>query len=93
LRESFTVLQLYTLEYLVFNDRIPVVPKHNLGTWCLMLIAFYRTEDEAVKEIHTSTNLLHSCFCHWETHIESLHDQVPPSGYRQMDVRQILFSN
>jgi hypothetical protein len=93
LRESFIVLQLYKLEYLVSNDRIPVVPKHNLGPQCMMLIAFYRTEDKRVKKIRTSLNLLHSCFPRWETHIESLHSQDPPSGYRQMDVRQILFSN
>jgi hypothetical protein len=58
-----------------------------------MLVAFYRMDDEGVKEIHTSTNLLHSRFPHWETHIESLHSQDPPSDYRQTDVRQILFSN
>jgi hypothetical protein len=93
LRESFIVLQLYKLEHLVSNDCILVVLKHNLGPWCLMLIDFYCTEDEGVKEICTSPNLLHSHFPHWETHIESLHSQDPPSGYRQMDVRQILFSN
>jgi hypothetical protein len=93
LRESFTILKLHKLEYLVSNDRIPVVPEHNLGPWCLMLNAFYRVEDERVKEIHTSSNLLHSRFPHWETHMESLHSQDPPSDYRQMDVHQILFSN
>jgi hypothetical protein len=50
-------------------------------------------EDEGVKEIRTSPNFLHSRFPHWDTHIESLDYQVPPSGCRQMDVRQILFSN
>jgi hypothetical protein len=40
LRESFTILQLYKLEYLVSNDRIPVVLERNLGPRCLMLIAF-----------------------------------------------------
>jgi hypothetical protein len=40
LRESFTVLQLYKLEHLVFNDCILVVPKRNLGPQCLMLVAF-----------------------------------------------------
>jgi hypothetical protein len=93
LRESFTVLQLYKLEHLVSNYHIPVVPERNLGPQCLMLIAFDRTEDEGVKEICTSLNLLHSCFPHQETHIESLHSQDPPSGYRQTDVCQILFSN
>jgi hypothetical protein len=93
LRESFTVLQLYKLECLVSNDRILVVPEHNLGPLCLMLVAFYRMEDEGVKEIHTSLNLLHSRFLRWETHIESLHSQDPPFGYRQTDVHQILFSN
>jgi hypothetical protein len=58
-----------------------------------MLVAFYYMEDEGVKEIRTSLNLLHSRFSHWETHIESLHSQDAPSGHRQMDVRQILFSN
>jgi hypothetical protein len=58
-----------------------------------MLIVFNRTEHEGVKEIHTSLNLLHSRFPHWETHIESLHSQDLPSGYRQMDVHQNLFSN
>jgi hypothetical protein len=58
-----------------------------------MLVAFYRMDDEGVKEIHTSTNLLHSRFPRWETHIESLHSQDPPSDYRQTDVREILFSN
>jgi hypothetical protein len=58
-----------------------------------MLIAFYRTEDEGVKDIHTTPNLLHSRFSRWETHIELLHSQDPPSGYQQMDVHQILFSN
>jgi hypothetical protein len=58
-----------------------------------MLVAFYRMEDEGVKEIHTSLNLLHSRFLRWETHIESLHSQDPPFGYRQTDVHQILFSN
>jgi hypothetical protein len=84
---------LYKLEHLVSNDHISVVPERNLGPRCLILIAFYRTEDEGVKEICTSPNLLNSRFPHWETHIESLHSQDPPSGYRQMDVRQILFSN
>jgi hypothetical protein len=46
-----------------------------------------------VKEIHTSLNLLHSHFPRWETHIELFHSQDPSSGYRQMNVRQILFSN
>jgi hypothetical protein len=58
-----------------------------------MLLSFYRTEDEGVKEIRTHPNLLHSRFPHWETHIESLHSQDPTSGYQQMDVCQILFSN
>jgi hypothetical protein len=58
-----------------------------------MLIVFNRTEDEGVKEIHTSLNLLHSRFPRWETHIESLHSQDLPSGYRQTDVHQNLFSN
>jgi hypothetical protein len=93
LRESVTVLQLYKLEYLVSNDRILVILKCNLGPRCLMLIAFYCTEDEGVKEIHTCPNLLHSCFPPWETHIESLHSQDPTSGYQQTDVRQILFAN
>jgi hypothetical protein len=93
LRESFTVLQLYKLEHLVSNDHIPVVPERKLGPWSLMLIAFYRTEDEGVKEIHTCPNLLHSCFPHWETHIESLHSQDLTYGYQQIDVHQILFSN
>jgi hypothetical protein len=93
MRESFTILQLYKLEHLVSNNRIPVVPERNLGPRCLMLVAFYCTEDEGVKEISTSPNLLHSRFPRWETHIESLHSQDSPSGYRQMDVRQILFSN
>jgi hypothetical protein len=93
LREPFTVFQLYKLEYLDSNYRIPVVLKCNLGPRCLMLVAFYRTEDEGVKEICTSPNLLHSYFLHWETHIESLHSQDPPSGYRQTDMHQILFSN
>jgi hypothetical protein len=88
LRESFTVLQLYKLEHLVSNYCIPVVPKRNMGPWCLMLVAFYRTEEEGVKEIHTSPNLLHSRFPRWETHIELLHSQDLPSGYRQTDVRQ-----
>jgi hypothetical protein len=81
LRESFTLLQLYKLEHLVSSDRIPVVPECNLGPWCLILVAFYRMEDEGVKEIRTSPNLLHSCFPNWETHIESLHSQDLPSGY------------
>jgi hypothetical protein len=93
LRESFTILQLYKLEYLVSNYCISVVPERNLGPRWLMLIAFYRTEDKGVKEIRTSLNLLHSRFPHWETQIESLHSQDPPSGYRQTDVCQILFSN
>jgi hypothetical protein len=63
LRESFIVLQLYKLEHLVSNG-IPVVPERNLGPQCLMLVAFYRTEDEGVKEIPTSLNLLHSRFPH-----------------------------
>jgi hypothetical protein len=84
---------LYKLEHLVSNGRILVVLECNLGPQCLMLIAFYRTKDEGVKEIRTSPKLLHSRFPHWETHIESLHSQDPPSGYRQTDVRQILFSN
>jgi hypothetical protein len=58
-----------------------------------MFIAFYHTEDEGVKEIHTRLNLLHSYFPHWETHVESLHSQDPTSGYQQTDVCQILFSN
>jgi hypothetical protein len=62
--ESFTILQLYTLEHLVSNNRIPVVPACSLGPRCLMLIAFYHTEDEGVKEIRTSLNLLHSRFHH-----------------------------
>jgi hypothetical protein len=82
LRELSIVLQLYKLEYLVSNDHIPVVPECNLGPRCLMLIAFYRTEDEGVKEIRTSPNLLHSRLCRWETHIESLQSQDPPSDYR-----------
>jgi hypothetical protein len=49
LRESFIVLQLYKLEHLVSNDRMPVVPECNLGPLCLMLIAFYLIEDEGVK--------------------------------------------
>jgi hypothetical protein len=39
-RGSFTVLQLYKLEYLVSNDRIPAVPERNPGPRCLMLVAF-----------------------------------------------------
>jgi hypothetical protein len=93
LRESFIVLQLYKLEHLVFNDRISVVPERNLGPRCMMHVAFYRTEDEGVKKIRTSPNLLHSHFSRWETYIESLHSQDPPSGYRQTNVHQILFSN
>jgi hypothetical protein len=93
LRESFTILQLYKLKYLVSSYRIPVVPKRNLDPWCLMLVPFYCTEDEGVKEIRTSMNLLHSRFPRWETHIESLHSQDLSSGYRQTDVHQILFSN
>jgi hypothetical protein len=93
LRESFTVLQLYKLEYLVSNDHIPIVPEHNLGPRCLMLVAFYFIEDEGVKEIHTSLNLLHSRFPHRETHIELLHSQDSPSSYQQIDVHRILFSN
>jgi hypothetical protein len=58
-----------------------------------MLVVFYRMEDEGVKEIHTSPNLLHFRFPCWETNIELLDSQVPPSGYRQTDVRQIFFSN
>jgi hypothetical protein len=68
LRESFTLLQLYKLNHIVSNDRIPVVSERNLGPRCLMLIAFYRTKDEGAKEIHTSLNLLHSHFPCWETH-------------------------
>jgi hypothetical protein len=64
-----------------------------MGPRCLMLIAFYHTMDEGVKEIHTCPNHLHSRFPRWETHIESLHSQDPTSGYQQMDVCQILFSN
>jgi hypothetical protein len=82
---------LYKLEHLFFNDHIPVILEHNLSPQCLMLIAFYRIEDEGVKWIHTSLNLLYSRFPRWETHIESLHSQDPPSGYRQTDVPQILF--
>jgi hypothetical protein len=93
LRELFTVLQLYKLEHLVSNDRIPVVLECNHGPRCLMLVAFYHMEDEGVKEIRTRPNLLHSCFPRWEAHIELLHSQDPPSGYRQMDVRQNLFLN
>jgi hypothetical protein len=37
-------------------------------------------EDEGVKEIRTSLNLLHSRFPLWETHIELLHSQVLPSS-------------
>jgi hypothetical protein len=70
LRESFTLLQLYKLEYLVSNDHIPIILERNLGPRCLILIAFYRMEDEGVKEIHTSPNLLPSQFSRWETHIE-----------------------
>jgi hypothetical protein len=84
---------LYKLEYLVSNDHIPAVPKHNLGPCCPILIAFYRMEDEGVKEIRTRLNLLHSRFPHWETHVESLHSQDLTSGYQQTDVHQILFSN
>jgi hypothetical protein len=36
LRESFTVLQLYKLEHLVFNDHIPVVLERNLAPRCLL---------------------------------------------------------
>jgi hypothetical protein len=93
LRESLAVLQLYKLEYLVSNGHISVAPNRNLGPWCLMLVAFYCTEDEGAKEIHISLNLLHACFPHWDPHIESLHSQDPPFGYRQTDVHQILFSN
>jgi hypothetical protein len=82
LRESFTLLQLYKLNHIVSNDRIPVVSERNQGPRCLMLIAFYRAEDEGAKEIHTSLNLLHSHFPCWETHIESLHSQDQSSGYR-----------
>jgi hypothetical protein len=39
LRESFTILQLYKLEYLVSNDRISYVLECNLGPRCLMLVA------------------------------------------------------
>jgi hypothetical protein len=85
LRESLTVIQLYKLEHLVSNDHIPVVLECNFGPRCLMLIAFYYTEDEGVKEIHTHPNLLHSRFPCWETHIESLHSQNPTSGYEQID--------
>jgi hypothetical protein len=62
--ESFIVLQLYKLEHLVSNYHTLIVPECNLGPRCLMLIAFYRTEDEGVKEIHTSPNLPHSRFPH-----------------------------
>jgi hypothetical protein len=58
-----------------------------------MRVAFYRMEDEWVKEIHTSPNFLHSHFPRWETHIELFHSQDPSSDYQQTDVRQILFSN
>jgi hypothetical protein len=44
-----------------------------------------------VKEIHTSSNFLHSLSPRWETHIESLDSQVSPSSSRQTDVCQILF--
>jgi hypothetical protein len=64
LRESFTVFQLYKLEHLVSNDRIPVVPECNLGPQFLILIAFYHMEDEGVKEICTRSNFLHSRFPH-----------------------------
>jgi hypothetical protein len=84
---------LYKLEHLVSNDCIPVVPERNLNSWCQILVAFYRTEDEGVKEIHTSPNLLHSSFPHRETHIESHRSQDPPYGYRHTDVCQHLFSN
>jgi hypothetical protein len=87
------VIQLYKLEHLVSNDHIPAVLECNLGPRCLMLVAFYRTKDEGVKEIRTSPNLLHSLFPRWDTHIELLHSQDPLSGYRQTNVRQILFSN
>jgi hypothetical protein len=70
LRESFTVLQLYKLEHLVSNDHMPAVLECNLNSRCLMLVAFYRMEDEGVKEIRTRLNLLHSRFPCWETHIE-----------------------
>jgi hypothetical protein len=82
MRESFTILQLYKLEHLVSNDHILVVLEYNLGPHCLMLVAFYRTEDEGVKEILKSPNLMHSHFPRWETHIELLYSQDPPSGYR-----------
>jgi hypothetical protein len=77
----------------VSNDHILVVSECNLGPRCLMLIAIYRTEDEGVKEICTHLNLLHSRFPCWETHIESLHSQDLTSGYQQIDVHQIMFSN
>jgi hypothetical protein len=86
LRGSFTILQLYKLEYLVSNDHILVVPERNLGPWCLMLVAFWCTKVEGMKEIHTSLNFMYSRFPHCETHIESLHSQVLPSGCRQTDV-------
>jgi hypothetical protein len=79
LRESLTVIQLYKLEHLVSNDHIPVVLECNFGPRCLMLIAFYCTKDEGVKEIRTC--------------IESLHSQDLTFGYEQIVVRQILFSN
>jgi hypothetical protein len=40
-----------------------------------------------------SSNFLHSRLSHWETHIESLHSQVLPSGCQQTDVCQNLVSN
>jgi hypothetical protein len=73
-------------EHLVSNYSIPVVLERNLGPRCLMLIAFYRTDDEGVREIRTSPNLLHFLFPRWETHIER-------KSYRQTDVCQILFLN
>jgi hypothetical protein len=74
------------------GDSMKKVESHS-QYFILMLIAIYRTEDDGVKEIHTSPNLLHSRFPRWKTHIESLHSQDPPLGYRQTDVHQILFSN
>jgi hypothetical protein len=84
---------IHSTSILVSNDCIPVVPKCNLDPGCLMLAAFYHTEDEGVKENCTRPNILHSFFARWETRIESFHSQDPPSGYRQMHVCQILFSN
>jgi hypothetical protein len=91
LRVSFIALQLYKLEHLVSNDHILVVPKRNLGHRCLMLFAFYRTEDEGVKEIRTHPNLLHSRFPCWETHIESLHSQDLTSSYQHGCASNFVF--